>query len=233
MAVREGEGRTTQAPIAHTHTRARAYSNDLFAVYNATRAAREVCVREGRPVLVEAMTYRVGHHSTSDDSTRCVCVYCVHCVCGWVSVCLPSRTDTSLSLAHTHTHKTHTNKHTKHTQPHTQPHTHTHHSYRSLAEIKQWQETDDPLARLRGYMEGQGWWSPEEETQLRDAERLAVLRALERAEAKPKPRVAELFTDVYASKPPHLREQEQALHAHVAKYPEYYGGGGGSGTGGH
>lgn len=26
-------------------------------------------MEEGRPVLVEAMTYRIGHHSTSDDSS--------------------------------------------------------------------------------------------------------------------------------------------------------------------
>ena len=44
--------------------------NDLLAVYEATRAAREYAVRESKPVLVEAMTYRGGHHSTSDDSTR-------------------------------------------------------------------------------------------------------------------------------------------------------------------
>ena len=43
--------------------------NDLFAVYNATKAARDIAVNESRPVLIEAMTYRLGHHSTSDDST--------------------------------------------------------------------------------------------------------------------------------------------------------------------
>ncbi|CAF0974686.1 unnamed protein product [Adineta steineri] len=43
--------------------------NDLFAVYNATKAARELAVNEMRPVLIEAMTLRVGHHSTSDDSS--------------------------------------------------------------------------------------------------------------------------------------------------------------------
>lgn len=43
--------------------------NDLFAVYNVTKAAREIAVKESRPVLIEAMTYRLGHHSTSDDST--------------------------------------------------------------------------------------------------------------------------------------------------------------------
>lgn len=42
--------------------------NDLFAVYGATRAARQLCLDQSRPVLIEAMTYRVGHHSTSDDS---------------------------------------------------------------------------------------------------------------------------------------------------------------------
>ena len=41
----------------------------MFAVYNATRAARDIALKESRPVLIEAMTYRLGHHSTSDDST--------------------------------------------------------------------------------------------------------------------------------------------------------------------
>jgi len=44
--------------------------NDVFAVYDATKKARQVAVEENKPVLIEAMTYRVGHHSTSDDATR-------------------------------------------------------------------------------------------------------------------------------------------------------------------
>lgn len=44
--------------------------NDALAVYSAIHAAREMAVTEGRPILVEALTYRVGHHSTSDDSTK-------------------------------------------------------------------------------------------------------------------------------------------------------------------
>jgi len=43
--------------------------NDLAAVFLATRRARELCV-QGEPVVVEMMTYRRGHHSTSDDATR-------------------------------------------------------------------------------------------------------------------------------------------------------------------
>ena len=44
--------------------------NDLLAVYEATALARAHAVAHSCPVLVEAMTYRGGHHSTSDDSTR-------------------------------------------------------------------------------------------------------------------------------------------------------------------
>lgn len=40
--------------------------NDLFAVYNAVAAAREIIIKEKRPALVEAISYRVGDHSTSD-----------------------------------------------------------------------------------------------------------------------------------------------------------------------
>lgn len=43
--------------------------NDVFAMYFAVKEARRVCIEEGRPVLIEAMTYRISHHSTSDDST--------------------------------------------------------------------------------------------------------------------------------------------------------------------
>ncbi|GMI78356.1 hypothetical protein like AT1G21400 [Hibiscus trionum] len=43
---------------------------DALAVYSAIRAARNMAVNEQRPVLVETLAYRVGHHSTSDDSTK-------------------------------------------------------------------------------------------------------------------------------------------------------------------
>jgi 2-oxoisovalerate dehydrogenase E1 component alpha subunit len=44
--------------------------NDLLAVHIATAKARKLAIESSGPVFVEAMTYRVGHHSTSDDSTR-------------------------------------------------------------------------------------------------------------------------------------------------------------------
>merc|ERR1719343_1687344 len=43
--------------------------NDLIAVFNATREARRLAVQEKKPVLLELMTYRIGDHTTSDDSS--------------------------------------------------------------------------------------------------------------------------------------------------------------------
>ena len=33
--------------------------NDVFAIYNVTKAARDIAVNQSRPVMVEAMTYRL------------------------------------------------------------------------------------------------------------------------------------------------------------------------------
>lgn len=41
--------------------------NDLLAVLAATQHAREVALAENKPVLIEAMSYRLGAHSSSDD----------------------------------------------------------------------------------------------------------------------------------------------------------------------
>lgn len=43
---------------------------DARAMYNATAEARRIALERSAPVLIEAMSYRAGHHSTSDDSSR-------------------------------------------------------------------------------------------------------------------------------------------------------------------
>jgi 2-oxoisovalerate dehydrogenase E1 component alpha subunit len=43
---------------------------DARAVFNATAEARRRAIETSQPVLIEAMSYRTGHHSTSDDSSR-------------------------------------------------------------------------------------------------------------------------------------------------------------------
>lgn len=47
--------------------------NDILAVREATKRAKDLCLGtsdggEAKPVFIEAMSYRVSHHSTSDDS---------------------------------------------------------------------------------------------------------------------------------------------------------------------
>lgn len=41
--------------------------NDVLAVYQATHEARRIAVERQQPVLIEAMTYRLAAHSSSDD----------------------------------------------------------------------------------------------------------------------------------------------------------------------
>jgi pyruvate dehydrogenase E1 component alpha subunit len=44
--------------------------NDVEAVFEAARIARERALTGGGPTLIEAVTYRMGPHATSDDPTR-------------------------------------------------------------------------------------------------------------------------------------------------------------------
>eukprot|EP00004_Rigifila_ramosa_P019377 TRINITY_DN4905_c3_g1_i2.p1 TRINITY_DN4905_c3_g1~~TRINITY_DN4905_c3_g1_i2.p1 ORF type:complete len:433 (+),score=95.76 TRINITY_DN4905_c3_g1_i2:97-1299(+) len=64
-----GDGIAGRGP-AYGMATIRVDGNDLFAVYSATEAARAHALANNKPVLIEAMTYRGGHHSTSDDASR-------------------------------------------------------------------------------------------------------------------------------------------------------------------
>jgi pyruvate dehydrogenase E1 component alpha subunit len=67
--------RQTVAPI---HRKAEAYGfpgvlvdgNDVLAVYQVTREAAERARNDHVPTLIEAVTYRMGPHSTADDASR-------------------------------------------------------------------------------------------------------------------------------------------------------------------
>ena len=64
-----GDGIVSRAEGYGIHS-IRVDGNDLLAVHAATQAARQYAASHNRPVFIEAMSYRGGHHSTSDDSTR-------------------------------------------------------------------------------------------------------------------------------------------------------------------
>ncbi|XP_055853948.1 2-oxoisovalerate dehydrogenase subunit alpha, mitochondrial [Episyrphus balteatus] len=64
----KGDGIAARGP-AYGIATIRVDGTDVFAVYNATKLAREYVLKENKPILIEAMTYRISHHSTSDDSS--------------------------------------------------------------------------------------------------------------------------------------------------------------------
>jgi len=44
--------------------------NDIFASYKVTRDAIQTAVNDNQPVFIEAVTYRLGDHTTADDARR-------------------------------------------------------------------------------------------------------------------------------------------------------------------
>ena len=56
--------------VAYGIPAVRCDGNDLFAVVQATRQAVDRAARGEGPTLIEALTYRLSGHSTSDDPTR-------------------------------------------------------------------------------------------------------------------------------------------------------------------
>ncbi|KAG0186286.1 hypothetical protein DFQ28_008069 [Apophysomyces sp. BC1034] len=138
--------------------------NDIWAAYNATKAARAIAVAENKPVLIEAMTYRIGHHSTSDDSTK----------------------------------------------------------YRDRKEVEERAQFDNPITRLRRYMELNQWWDQQQEDQLRKEVKKDVLQRFSAGEKRKKPAIEHLFSDVYDELTPNLVAQKEELERIMKTYPEYY-----------
>lgn len=64
-----GDGIASRAAGYGMHV-IRVDGNDLLAVKQVTEEARKLALEKSCPVLIEAMSYRRGHHSTSDDSSR-------------------------------------------------------------------------------------------------------------------------------------------------------------------
>ena len=155
------------APRAHAYgmKAVRVDGNDIVAVHNASRAAREQIVNGGGPVLLELMTYRRGHHSTSDDSSK----------------------------------------------------------YRAAGELEDWAKPGkEPISRFKKLLIQRGLLKDGHEEQLRDQLRKEVIDSIKRSEAKPRASIDNIFTDVYADMPWHLRSQLDGLQKHLESYGSNY-----------
>ncbi|KAI0515009.1 dehydrogenase E1 component [Xylaria bambusicola] len=139
--------------------------NDIWAVREATRKARQMALQDGgKPILIEAMSYRVSHHSTSDDSF----------------------------------------------------------AYRARVEVDDWKRRDNPISRLRKYMEAKRIWDEAKDKEARDNIRRDVLKAFSQAEREKKPPIRAMFEDVYEELTPELRAQMKELRDYLERYPDEY-----------
>lgn len=144
--------------------------NDILAVRAATIAARKRALSDnvdgsfGKPILIEAMSYRVSHHSTSDDSF----------------------------------------------------------AYRARVEVEDWKRRDNPIARLRKWLERKGLWDESSEQKERSRIRKDVLAAFARAEKQRKPPLRSMFEDVYAHLTEEQKEQMAELYDILRRYPDEY-----------
>ena len=67
---RQTAGRIADRAAGYGFPGIRIDGNDVLAVFAATRAAAERARRGDGPYLIEAQTYRMGAHTSSDDPTR-------------------------------------------------------------------------------------------------------------------------------------------------------------------
>jgi 2-oxoisovalerate dehydrogenase E1 component alpha subunit len=139
--------------------------NDIFAMREVTKEARRMALADGgRPILIEAMSYRVSHHSTSDDSF----------------------------------------------------------AYRARVEVEDWKRRDNPIIRLRKWLENKGLWNDELEQQTRNDLRAEILKEFNAAEREKKPALKHIFTDVYEHMTEEAQAQREELRRHFEKYPQEY-----------
>ncbi|CAE7196189.1 bkdB [Symbiodinium sp. CCMP2592] len=160
----KGDGIAARGPALAIPT-VRVDGNDLVAVYIATEAARKKSVEEKTPILLELMTYRVGDHTTSDDSS----------------------------------------------------------AYRKedKEEVKKLQGVG-PLPRWKKFLESKGLWDDEKSKEVEAAARDEMIQAMKAGEAKKKPPLRELFTDVFSDLPWHLEEQAAYAEKHCREYSSEY-----------
>ena len=139
--------------------------NDVFAVREVVSMARQMALEGGgKPVLVEAMSYRVSHHSTSDDSF----------------------------------------------------------AYRARVEVEDWKRRDNPITRLRKWMERRGIWDERREMESRSRIRRDVLKAFARAEKEMKAPLRCMFEGIYEEVTEEAAGQIEVLRGVLERYPEEY-----------
>jgi pyruvate dehydrogenase E1 component alpha subunit len=87
--------------------------------------------------------------------------------------------------------------------------------YRSSAELTEWQDTRDPLLRLRVYLERQGMWDEARQKALEEELRAEVAKVVTAALTEPVLAPASLFDQVYETPSPLLEEERREMLAYL------------------
>lgn len=75
-------------------------------------------------------------------------------------------------------------------------------AYRPRSEVEDRKRVDNPIARFNLFLKSRGWWSDEEDEELRTRLKKEVLDGFRKAEAAKANRLGVLFTDVYGGEEP-------------------------------
>jgi TPP-dependent pyruvate/acetoin dehydrogenase alpha subunit len=94
--------------------------------------------------------------------------------------------------------------------------------YRDKHEIDEYGDKHCPVKRVEKFLKDHEWVTDQDSSDIRDEEKMAVLKAMGGAERRPKPHFDELFNDVYCELTPHLEGQKAQLQAHLKKYKSKY-----------
>jgi 2-oxoisovalerate dehydrogenase E1 component alpha subunit len=89
-------------------------------------------------------------------------------------------------------------------------------------EVDDWKRRDNPLIRLRKWMENKGIWDESKDKEARDSTRREVLQEFSKAEKEKKAPLRTMFEDVYEEMTPDIKAQMAQLREHMARYPEEY-----------
>jgi pyruvate dehydrogenase E1 component alpha subunit len=87
--------------------------------------------------------------------------------------------------------------------------------YRSSAELTDWQDTRDPLLRLRVYLESQGMWDETKQKALEEELRAEVATLVTAGLTEPVQSPESLFDQVYETASPLLEEQRREMLAYI------------------
>jgi pyruvate dehydrogenase E1 component alpha subunit len=88
--------------------------------------------------------------------------------------------------------------------------------YRSEDEVKAW-EAKEPLPRFRRYLEQKGVVNEKLHAELEAEVEAEIRQAVERAEARMRPDLLDIFDHLYAERPPELEAQREELARDLAE----------------